>query len=111
MMELTLYGRKIREYIGVIELQIIEDGGARAVMDELAALVEEGAVVLVGLDHEERRLAQARGDAEVLRHAADEKTRAHAGVFQHPGQHAAGGGLAVRASSGQHPAPLQHVIG
>ncbi len=111
MVELPFDGREVREDVGVVEFQVVEDRRTRTVMDELAALVEEGAVVFVGLDHEERRTAQARRDAEVLRHTADEKTRAHAGVFQHPGQHAAGGGLAVRASSGQHPAPLQHVIG
>ncbi len=80
-------------------------------MDELAALVEEGAVVFVRLDHEERRAAQPRGDAEVLRHTTDQKARAHAGVLQHPGQHAAGGGLAVGARRGQYPAALQYMVG
>ncbi len=111
VMELPLDGGKVRKDICVIELQIVQDRGARAVVDELAALVEEGAVVFVGFHHEERRTAQARGDAEVLRHTTDEKTRAHAGMFEHPGQHAAGGGLAMGTGGGQHPAPLQHVIG
>ena len=111
VMELPLYGRQVREDVGMVELQVVEDGRTRAVVDELAALVEEGAVVLVGLDHEERRAAQARRHPEVLRHAANEEARAHAGMLQHPGQHAAGGGLAVRTGSGQHPAPLQHMVG
>ncbi|MCY1438474.1 hypothetical protein D9M71_546760 [compost metagenome] len=32
-------------------------------------------------------------------------------MLQHPGQHAAGGGLAVGAGRGKHPAALQHVVG
>ncbi|MNG98293.1 hypothetical protein D3C79_574300 [compost metagenome] len=32
-------------------------------------------------------------------------------MFQHPGQHAAGRGLAVGTGNGQHPAALQHVVG
>ncbi|MNN19192.1 hypothetical protein D3C81_1324250 [compost metagenome] len=111
MVELPLDGRQIREDVGVVVFKVVEDRRARAVVDELAALVEEGAVVLVGLDHEKRRAAEARGHREVLRHAADQKARAHPGVFQHPGQHAAGGGLAVGAGHRQHPAALQHVVG
>lgn len=80
-------------------------------MDELRTLVEEGAVVLVGFDDEERRAAQACRYREVLRHAADQEARAHACMFQHPGQHAAGGGLAVGPGHCQHPTALQHVIG
>src|SRR3546814_3317938 len=78
MMELPLDGAEIREDIRVIELQIVQDGSTRAVVDEFAALVKEGAVVLVGLHHEERRTAEPCGDAEVLRHATDEESRAHA---------------------------------
>ena len=111
MVELPLDSSQIREDVRVIELQVVEDRCSRAVVDELAALVEEGAVVLVGLDHEERRAAQARGNTEILRHAADQKARAHAGMFQHPGQHAGTAGLAVGTGHRQHPAPLQHVIG
>ena len=111
MMELPFDGRQIREDICVIELQIIEDRRARAVVNELAALVEEGTVVFVGLDHEERRVTQARGNPEVLRHAADQKTRRHAGMLQHPGQHARTAGLAMGAGHCHHPAPLQHMIG
>ncbi len=110
MMELPLDGRQVREDIGVVELQVVEDRRTRAVVDELAALVEEGAVVLVGLDHEERRPAQARGDAEILRHATDQEARAHAGMLQYPGQHARTAGLAMGARHRQHPAPLQHVV-
>jgi hypothetical protein len=49
----------------VVELEVGEDQRARAVVHELGALVEERRVVLVGLDDEERRIAEARRDAEV----------------------------------------------
>ncbi len=111
MVELGLDGAQIREDVRVIEFQIIEDGGARPVMDELAALVEEGGVVLVRLHHEERRVAEPGGHAEVARHATDQIARRQAGVFQNPRQHGAGGGLAVGAGHRQHPASGQHHLG
>ena len=111
MVELPLDGRQVREDIRVVELQVVENGGAWAVMDEFAALVEEGAVIFVGLHHEERRAAEARGNAEVLRHAADQEARTHAGLFQHPGEHAGAAGLAVGTGHGHDPAALQHMVG
>jgi hypothetical protein len=45
---------QVVEDVGVVELQVVQDGRARAVVDELAALVEEGGVVFVGFDHKER---------------------------------------------------------
>ncbi|MNS80825.1 hypothetical protein D3C72_1145220 [compost metagenome] len=57
VVELPLDRRQIREDVSVIELKVIEDRCARTVVDEFRALVEEGAVVLVGLDHEKRRTA------------------------------------------------------
>ncbi|MNX70088.1 hypothetical protein D3C86_1013280 [compost metagenome] len=110
VMELPLDGRQVREDVRVIEFEVVQDRRARTVVHELGAFVEERAVVFVGFNDEKRRIAQARRHREVLRHAADQETRSHARVLQHPGQHAAGGGLAVRTGNRQHPAALQHVI-
>src|SRR5471030_2827660 len=118
MVELGLDRAQIGEDVGVIVFEVVEDGGLGVVVDELAALVEEGRVVLVGLDDEEGRVGalavalarQARRDAEVHRHAADQEAGRIAGVLQYPGQHGRGGGLAVRAGHGQHPAVLQDVL-
>ena len=52
MMELRFDRRQIGEDVRMIELKIVEDGRARVVVDELAALVEKRRVVFVGLDHE-----------------------------------------------------------
>src|SRR6185369_543517 len=61
VMELALDRGEVVEDVGVVELEVVEDRGARPVVDELAALVEEGGVVLVGLYHERRaRLAETR---------------------------------------------------
>ena len=110
VVELALNRRQIREDIRVIELKVIQDRCAWAVMDELGALVEKGAVVFIGLNHKKRRLPKARRYREVLRHTANQETRAHACMLQHPGQHAAGGGLAVSARHCQDPTALQHMV-
>ena len=59
VVELALDGGEIREYVRVIELQIVHHQGARMVVNKLGALVEEGAVILVRFDDEEGRRAQA----------------------------------------------------
>ena len=101
----------------MIVLEVVEYGGARTVVHELAALVEEGGVVLVSLDHEVAarmagcHLAQARRNAEVQRHAANQEAGLQAGMFQHPGQHGGGAGLAVGTGQRQHVLALQHMLG
>jgi len=74
--------RQVAVDVRVIELEVVEDGCARPVMNELGALVEERRIVFVGFDDEERRFAQACRDTEVLRHAADQETRRAAGAFE-----------------------------
>jgi len=109
-MELALNGAHIRIDVRVIELQIIEHERSRAVMDELGALVEEGRVVLVSLDHEIRRPAKTRAHAKVLGHAADQKSRLEPGVLQNPSEHRCGGRLAVCARNRKHPAILEQLV-
>ncbi len=112
VVELALDRRQVVEDVGVVELEVVEDRGARPVVDELAALVEEGGVVFVGLDHERRGgVAAARRDAEVERHAADQEARALAGRLEDPGEHRRGAGLAVGAGDGEHVAAGEHVVG
>ncbi len=111
MVELPLDGRQIRKDVGVVELKVIQDRRARTVVNEFRAFVEKGAVILIRFDHEKRRIAQACRYGEVLRHPADQETRAHARMLQHPGEHAAGGGFAMSTRDGEHPAILQHVVG
>lgn len=65
VVELFLNGLQVVENVRVIELKIIEDQRARAVVNELGALVEEGAVVLVRFDNEERAVAQPRRYVEI----------------------------------------------
>ena len=110
MVELPLNGRQVREDVSVIELEIVEDCRARTVVDKLRALVEKGAVIFIGFYHKERRITQTGRHGKVLRHAADQETRGHARVLQHPGQHAAGRGFTVGTCHGQYPAALQHMV-
>jgi hypothetical protein len=62
---------EILEDVRVIELDVVHDRALRQVVQEFAALVEVGRVVLVALDHEEVRMREACARFEVLRHAAD----------------------------------------
>src|SRR3569623_299488 len=104
VMKLTLDGGEVGKDVGVVEYEIVQHGGARAVMNEFRALVEERGVVFVGLHHEKGHVAEARRETEIVRHAADQKAGPQAGVFQYPREHAAGGGLAVRARDREYPA-------
>ena len=74
-----------------------------------------------GFDHEQRPSSRHRAlrgidipqpcrDAEVRRHAAHEKARFQAGVFEDPGQHRGGGGLAVGAGHRQHMPAAQQLL-
>jgi hypothetical protein len=107
--ELPLDGGKIGVDVRVVEFEVVEDGRARPVVQELGPLVEERRVVLVGLDHE-RPAAKTRRHAEVLRHAADQKAGVQPGVFQNPRQQRRRRGLAMRAGHRQHVPAAQHLL-
>ncbi|MND59197.1 hypothetical protein D3C80_503910 [compost metagenome] len=109
-MELFLNGFQVVKDIRMIELKIIEDQRARAVMHELGALIEEGAVVFVSFNHKERAFAQTGRNVEIARHAADHKARLIAAGFQNPGRHPGRRRFAVRTGNRQHPAVAQDKV-
>jgi hypothetical protein len=111
MMKLPLDRSKIGEDVSMIKLQVVQNGGARAVVHEFGALVEEGGVVLVRLDDEERGAGMAGGHWEIHRHAADEEAGGAPGPFQDPGEHGSGGCLAMRAGDGEHVLSGEDVFG
>src|SRR5579864_13442 len=84
MVELPLDRTDVGIDIGVVELEVIEDRGARTVVHELGALIEEGRVVFIGFDDEERCAAEARARGKVLRHAADQEARLETCVLEYP---------------------------
>ena len=75
VVELALDRGHVGEDVGVVVLEVVEDRDQRPVVHELAALVEERGVVLVGLDHELAARADPRRHAEVLGDAADQEAR------------------------------------
>src|SRR5262249_5264913 len=91
MMELRLDCREIRKDIGVVELQIVEYRGARRVVQELGALVEERRVVFVSFHHEWREaalftariwlpaIANSGGHTEIVRNTPDEEAGGETG--------------------------------
>ena len=109
LMELPLDRRDVGIDVGVVVLEIVEHRGARPVVHELGALVEERRVVLVRLDDEVPAAAEPRRDVEIAGHAADQKSRIEAGVLEDPGENARRRGLAVRAGDRQRPALGEHV--
>jgi hypothetical protein len=81
MVELALDHGQIIEDVGVIELQVVDDQGPRAVVDELAALVEKGRVVLVRLDDE---IGAARRAARTGRSPAARRRSGSPAPAPHP---------------------------
>src|SRR5271154_5764475 len=74
-------GFEIFKNVRVVEFEIVDDGDFRLVMDELAALVEKRRVVFITLDDEPFAVRESRALAEIVRNAADEKTRVQSAVF------------------------------
>ena len=111
VVKLSLNGRQVIKYVGMIKLEIINCQGAWAVMHELGAFVEERGIVFIRLHHKEIRLTRACGQAEITRYAPDQKARGHACIFQNPGQQATGGGFTVGTGHGQYPFVPQQVLG
>ena len=110
VVKLYLNRCQIRENIGMVEFEIIQNRRARTVVHKLTALVEKRGVVLIRLNHEKRIVGQTCRDAKVTRHAADQKARVQTGVFEQPREHRAGGGFAMRARDGEHPFVAQNVF-
>ena len=110
VMELRLDRGQVREDVGVVVLEVVEDQRARPVVHELRALVEERGVVLVGLDHEEAAVGMARRHAEIQRHAADQEAGREPGVVEDPREHRRRARLAVRAGDREHEPVREHVI-
>ena len=72
----ALHVGEVAKNIRVIELEVVEHGNTRRVVNELAPLVEEGAVVFVAFDHERiGGTAEVRTNGRVLWHAANQKSR------------------------------------
>ena len=104
----------------MVEFQVVQDGRAGPVMHKLAALVEEGRVVLVGFNHKQwaaltlGQTPQAGGHAKVQGYTANQKAGRQSRLFQDPTEHGGGGGFAVGARHSQHVPRLargmQHMV-
>ena len=84
VVELPFDRREVVENVGVVVLQVVDDEGARPVVHELRALVEERGVVLVGFDDEVAPPPELPRSAEAGRNAADQPTGLAARAFQDP---------------------------
>ena len=86
--------------VGVVELDVVDDGDVGQVLQELRRLVEERAVVFVAFDDEVAARADAVARAlrsEIERDAADQHRRIEAAMRQQPPGQRRGRRLAVRA--------------
>src|SRR5436190_8271118 len=95
---------EVVENISVIVFEIIDERDFRQVMDELAALVEKGAIVLVPFNDEPFTVRKPRALAEIVGYSADEVAWTKPIVFEHPSQQGSGGRLAM--GSGHHNSAL-----
>ena len=89
------------EDVGVVHLEVVDDGDLGQVVDELAAFIEERRVVLVALDDEPFGIREARTLAEVGRDAADQERRIVAGALEDPRKQRSGRGLSMGAGDDQ----------
>src|SRR5690606_9437789 len=110
LMELPQDRVEVRINIRVVVLDIRDRERSRPVVHELRALIEERGVVFVGFDDEILRAAEPRGNSEIRRNAADEKTGLEPRIIEDPRKHARRRRLAVRPRDGEHPFVLQHVV-
>ena len=117
MVKLFLDGLEVLKNVGVIKLEVVQDGGSRSVMNKLAAFVKKCGVVLIRFDDEvvlhmaRRNFAQACGHTKVQGNTAHQETRFEASSFQDPSQHGGGGGFAMGACHRQHMTALKHMFG
>ncbi len=79
----------------MVELDVVHDRDIGQVLQELRRLVEEGAVVLVPLDHELTAAADAVTALEILGNSSDEHARVRTAVREQPPGKRRGGGLPV----------------
>src|SRR5581483_1268019 len=100
MAESPLHVGQVAKNVGVVEFEIVEHRDVRRVMDELAALIEESAVVFVALNHEGvGGGAEMAAGGRILRHSADEITGVAAVAPEQKCRQRGGGGLAMRAAN------------
>ena len=101
---------EVRVDVGVVVLDVVDDGDVGQVLQELRGLVEERAVVLVPFDHELAAAADAVAAAEVVGDAADEHARIGAAVRQQPAGQRRRRRLAVRAGDDDRARAPEEVI-
>src|SRR4029079_1011875 len=82
--ERQLYRLQIIKDIRVIEFEVVDDRNFRTAIDELAALIKKGGVILVAFDDEPFAVGEPRALTQVRGNAADQKTGIVAVVFKHP---------------------------
>jgi hypothetical protein len=81
----------------MIKLEIVHHADLRLVMNEFAALVKKGGVILVAFNNEPWTVREPRALAEIVRDAADEIAGIQSVVFEHPCQQRRRRGFAMRA--------------
>ena len=95
--------------IGVIVLDIVDDHGARAVVQELGVLVEERGVVLVALNNKMPPAPQPGGAFEITGRSPDQVAGIQSRLMQQPGGHAGGRSFAVGAGHRDYLAIAQYM--
>ena len=69
----------------MIKLKIVENQGARMVVNELGTLIKECGVIFISFDDEVPGITETSGLLEIRRNATDQETGRMAGILQNPG--------------------------
>src|SRR5687767_9399891 len=94
----------------MIELDVVDDGNVRQILQKLCGLVEKSAVVLVAFDDEVASAADAIAALEVLGDAPDEEAGIGPAVGQQPSGQGCRGRLAMRTGDHDRSGAPQEVI-
>src|SRR6188768_897210 len=85
------------ENVGMVEFEIVDECNFRQIMNELAAFVEEGAVVFVPFNDKPFAVGKPGALSKIIGQSADEISRPEPVVFENPREQRGRGGLAMCA--------------
>src|SRR6516164_4930285 len=103
MVERSFDRVQVREDIGVVEFEVVDDRDFWEVMNELTAFIEESCVVFVTLDNKPITIGEASPLAEVIWNTPNEIARVQPVMFEHPGQQRRCGCFTMRTSHHHRP--------
>src|SRR6266498_2186632 len=85
----------------MVKFDIVYNRDLRQIVHKLGTLIEIGSVILVAFDDEVLTVSNAKTNAEVLRHAANQESRVQTTMIQQPGSDTCSCSLTVCAGNNE----------